>query len=148
MREYLFNKHAIRHQLCIDCGVDVFARGKKPDGSDVIALNVSCIDGIELCKRLRSDARTRAIPVLAVTGYGDRHYSDRARIAGADRVLIKPCDAEMLVPDEGWVPVEAPEGTAARPSEPSSSRTSTSTVGLPRESRISRAVMSTIAVIR
>jgi len=55
------------------------------------------IDGIELCKRLRSDARTRAIPVLAVTGYGDRRYPDRARIAGADRVLIKPCDAEMLV---------------------------------------------------
>ena len=55
------------------------------------------IDGIELCKRLRSDARTRAIPVLAVTGYGDRHYPDRARIAGVDRVLIKPCDAEMLV---------------------------------------------------
>ena len=27
LREYLFNKHAIRHQLCIDCGVDVFARG-------------------------------------------------------------------------------------------------------------------------
>jgi len=55
------------------------------------------IDGIELCKRLRSDARTRAIPVLAITGYGDRHYPDRARIAGADRVLIKPCDAERLV---------------------------------------------------
>ena len=55
------------------------------------------IDGIELCRRLRSDARTRAIPVLAVTGYGDRHYPDRARVAGADHVLIKPCDAEMLV---------------------------------------------------
>jgi two-component system, cell cycle response regulator DivK len=55
------------------------------------------IDGIELCKRLRSDARTRAIPVLAVTGYSDRHYPDRARTAGADHVLIKPCDAEMLV---------------------------------------------------
>jgi hypothetical protein len=26
LKEYLFNKHAIRHQLCIDCGVDVFAR--------------------------------------------------------------------------------------------------------------------------
>ena len=50
LREYLFNKHAIRHQLCQDCGVDVFARGKKPDGSDVVALNVSCIDGIELSK--------------------------------------------------------------------------------------------------
>ncbi len=32
LKEYLFNKHAIHHQLCVDCGVDVFARGKKPDG--------------------------------------------------------------------------------------------------------------------
>jgi hypothetical protein len=38
LREYLFNKHAIRHQLCIDCGVDVFARGCKPDGTEVVAL--------------------------------------------------------------------------------------------------------------
>src|SRR6266436_4251330 len=44
-------------------------------------------------------------------------------------------------------PVEAPEGTAARPSEPSSRMTSTSTVGLPRLSRISRPMMSTIAVM-
>jgi hypothetical protein len=43
-------KHAIRHQLCVDCGVEVFAHGRKPDGSEVIALNVSCIDGIELSK--------------------------------------------------------------------------------------------------
>jgi hypothetical protein len=50
LKEYLFNKHAIHHQLCVDCGVDVFARGKKPDGTDVVALNVSCIDGIELSK--------------------------------------------------------------------------------------------------
>ena len=50
MKEYLFNKHAIHHQLCIDCGVAVFARGKKLDGAEVVALNVSCIDGIELAK--------------------------------------------------------------------------------------------------
>ena len=35
-------------------------------------------------------------------------------------------------------PVDAPDGTAARPNAPPSSVTSTSTVGLPRESRISR----------
>jgi hypothetical protein len=50
LREYLFNKHAIRHQLCIDCGVDVFARGKRPDGTEVVALNVSCIDGVDLSR--------------------------------------------------------------------------------------------------
>jgi hypothetical protein len=48
LKEYLFNKHAIRHQSCQDCGVEVFARGTKPDGTEVIALNVSCIDGIDL----------------------------------------------------------------------------------------------------
>src|ERR1700712_4897037 len=46
-----------------------------------------------------------------------------------------------------WAPVEAPDGTAARPKEPSSRSTSTSTVGLPRLSRISRAAMLVIAVL-
>jgi CheY-like chemotaxis protein len=55
------------------------------------------MDGIELCRRIRADARTRAIPLLAITGYDDRHYPDRARLAGADHVLTKPCDAELLV---------------------------------------------------
>src|SRR5437870_2417386 len=46
------------------------------------------------------------------------------------------------------LPVEAPDGTAARPVLPSASRTSTSTVGLPRESRISRAWIDAIALMR
>ena len=50
LREYLFNRRAIHHQLCADCGVDVFARGQKSDGTEVVALNVSCIDGIDLSK--------------------------------------------------------------------------------------------------
>src|SRR5690606_28776202 len=44
-------------------------------------------------------------------------------------------------------PVDAPDGTAARPIAPDSSNTSHSTVGLPRESRISRPMISTIALI-
>jgi CheY-like chemotaxis protein len=55
------------------------------------------IDGIELCRRLRADTRTREIPVLAVTGYEDRSYQDRALSAGADRILIKPCTMDTLV---------------------------------------------------
>src|SRR5262249_26318068 len=45
-------------------------------------------------------------------------------------------------------PVEAPEGTAARPLAPSSRMTSTSTVGLPRLSRISRPMMSAMPVMK
>jgi CheY-like chemotaxis protein len=55
------------------------------------------LDGIELCRRLRADPRTAAIPILAVTGHDDRHYPDRARAAGANQVLIKPFAAETLV---------------------------------------------------
>ena len=61
LKEYLFNKHAIHHQSCADCGVEVFARGSKPDGTAVIALNVSCLDGIELAKLTMTpvDGRSR-----------------------------------------------------------------------------------------
>ncbi len=45
-----------------------------------------------------------------------------------------------------WAPVEAPDGTAARPTAPSARTTSTSTVGLPRESRISRASTASMSV--
>lgn len=55
------------------------------------------LDGIELCRRFRADARTRGIPVLAVTGYPDRHYLDRALEAGANRVLMKPLGETVLV---------------------------------------------------
>src|SRR3546814_17591131 len=45
-------------------------------------------------------------------------------------------------------PVEAPLGTAAREKVPSSSCSSTSTVGLPRESRISRAPTAAMEATR
>jgi CheY-like chemotaxis protein len=54
------------------------------------------IDGLELCRRLRADARTRHVPLLAITGYGDRQYEDRARAAGANHVLSKPCSGDTL----------------------------------------------------
>src|SRR5437016_139057 len=44
-------------------------------------------------------------------------------------------------------PVEAPDGTAARPHAPLSSVTSASTVGFPRESKICRPLISRIALI-
>lgn len=61
LKEYLFNKHAIRHQSCNDCGVEVFAHGNKADGTPVIALNVNCIDGIDLAslKMTPIDGRNR-----------------------------------------------------------------------------------------
>lgn len=63
----------------------------------VTDLNIPGIDGFELTRRLKQDPRTRDVPVLAVTGYA-AYASDpgRARRAGCDAVLSKPCSAEDL----------------------------------------------------
>ena len=60
-------------------------------------LNIPGIDGYELTRRLKTDSRTRQIPILAVTGYlpfaQDPSRADRA---GCDAILPKPCRQEDL----------------------------------------------------
>ena len=46
--EFKFNKHVIRHRFCATCGIESFASGKGPDGSDVVAINVRCLDDVDL----------------------------------------------------------------------------------------------------
>jgi two-component system, cell cycle response regulator DivK len=66
----------------------------KPDAI-VTDLNIPGIDGYELTRRLKADARTAAIPVLAVTGYAPFTQDPaRADRAGCDAVLPKPCDPD------------------------------------------------------
>src|SRR3954466_7274702 len=48
LKEYRFNKHRIQHLFCPNCGIEAFARGTAPDGSETIALKVRSIDGIEV----------------------------------------------------------------------------------------------------
>jgi hypothetical protein len=46
--EYRFNKHAIAHRFCSMCGAQPFAIGSTPDGKRMAALNLRCVDGIDL----------------------------------------------------------------------------------------------------
>ena len=41
--EYMFNKHAIRHQFCIACGCAPFAEGEGPDGTKMVEINLRCV---------------------------------------------------------------------------------------------------------
>jgi hypothetical protein len=47
LTKYNFNKNVIDHLFCSTCGVTSFARGKKPDGTAMIALNARCLDGVD-----------------------------------------------------------------------------------------------------
>jgi hypothetical protein len=46
--DYQFNKHAIHHMVCPDCGIKSFARATGPDGAPSVAVNVRCLDDIDL----------------------------------------------------------------------------------------------------
>ena len=45
---YTFNKHAIQHQFCSTCGCQAFGLGSMPDGTKMAAINVRCVDDIDL----------------------------------------------------------------------------------------------------
>jgi putative two-component system response regulator len=67
---------------------------------DVVLLDVNMplpLDGFEVCRRLRNDARTRMTPIVMVTGMDQRDHRLRSIEAGADDFLSKPVDSEELL---------------------------------------------------
>ena len=54
------------------------------------------IDGVEVCRKLRSAAQTSAIYVILLTAKGQRSDLLEGLTAGADDYLTKPFDAEEL----------------------------------------------------
>ena len=57
---YTFNKHVIKHRFCPVCGMHPYGEGTDPKGNAMAAINIRCLEGVDLA----------AIPV--------RHYDGRA----------------------------------------------------------------------
>lgn len=58
---YTFNKHAITHHFCKRCGCAPFGFGAGKDGAATAAVNVRCVEGVELTslKRIPWDGRSQ-----------------------------------------------------------------------------------------
>ena len=48
LTDYQFNKKVIHHLFCSICGVQSFSRAVGPDGSEVVAINLRCLDDIDV----------------------------------------------------------------------------------------------------
>ncbi|HYL02666.1 MAG TPA: GFA family protein [Steroidobacteraceae bacterium] len=58
---YFFHKHVIAHHFCPICGCAPFATGKGPAGVAIAAINVRCLENIDLAtlRRVPVDGRSR-----------------------------------------------------------------------------------------
>lgn len=48
LTSYFFNKKVIEHLFCKHCGVQSFSRGKDKEGKDTVAINVRCLEGVDV----------------------------------------------------------------------------------------------------
>jgi hypothetical protein len=47
---YTFNKHAIKHRFCPVCGIHPYADGQDAQGNPMAAINLRCIEGLDLAQ--------------------------------------------------------------------------------------------------
>jgi CheY-like chemotaxis protein len=82
-----------------EVGLDL-ARAEPPD---LVLLDIQLpgIDGFEVLRRLRADAATQSIPVIAVSANAMPGDIERARAAGFDDYLTKPIDQRVLMESVG-----------------------------------------------
>lgn len=61
LAKYTFNKHVINHHFCPTCGCAPFGFGVGPTGAPTAAVNVRCLEDVDLAalKRMPFDGRSR-----------------------------------------------------------------------------------------
>jgi CheY-like chemotaxis protein len=62
----------------------------------LLDLQLPGMDGLTLTRLLKGSARTRDLPIVAVTAYAMKGDEMKARDAGCDGYLIKPLDKRVL----------------------------------------------------
>jgi excisionase family DNA binding protein len=55
------------------------------------------MDGVEVCRAIKSDETSKAVRVIAMTGHHTRELEQRVVAAGAERLLKKPFGTEELL---------------------------------------------------
>lgn len=60
-------------------------------------INMPYMDGYELCKALRDDARLKSSLFIAQTGWNSDNRKKLSKIAGFHYHLVKPIDIEVLL---------------------------------------------------
>lgn len=104
------DEHNIRHILDFSLHVEGFDVISAGDGEEALELAASeapdliIMDvmmpgcgGVEACRRLKEDARTRQIPVILLTARASREDREAGLAAGAAEYITKPFSPQKVI---------------------------------------------------
>ncbi len=95
--EEILGDRGYRVRTCADGRVALDMIEKEPPDCVVLDVMMPRMDGYEVCRRLKSDPRTRFLPVVMLTALSDVSDKVRGLESGADDFLNKPVHREELV---------------------------------------------------
>lgn len=80
-------------------GEDALSVARTGEPVDLILMDIHLpgIDGLSVVNEMKSDARTRGIPILALTAHAMRGDRDRFLEAGCDGYISKPIDVKTFL---------------------------------------------------
>lgn len=66
---------------------------------DLVLLDIMLpdVDGFEVCRQIRKDPRTAAVPIIMLTGKKAQDDHDRGVLCGANAYLVKPFKSAMII---------------------------------------------------
>ena len=90
---------AAGHQVKVvaDASSTLALAAEEPPQAFILDIGLPDMDGYELAKRLRAEAKTAKALYIALTGYGQPHDRAMSRAAGFDHHFVKPVDMQDLV---------------------------------------------------
>ncbi|MRG95037.1 response regulator [Polyangium spumosum] len=101
MNSEMLSRRLTRRGFSVRIAVDGLSGLRSVDEvlPDLILMDMTLpdIDGLEVTRRLKADARTRGVPIIVLTARAMPEDRARAFEAGADDYDVKPVDMDRLL---------------------------------------------------
>jgi DNA-binding response OmpR family regulator len=97
MIEYNLKKEGYRTVLVHDGSFAAATAAKEKPALVLLDLMLPGLDGLEVCRRLKADARTSAIPIIMLTAKGEESDKVLGLGLGADDYVTKPFGLKELL---------------------------------------------------